>query len=120
MFNPLRQHHCLSYPAAASSFAPNAAAISFGQRNTSEVRSAPPQPTEITARMMVAACRPWLSLSNHVTGSFRNGSQAEIVSVALKMKNRSLGRLREFPWHTGERNRVWVVAPTVLTSSHAA
>ena len=59
-------------------------------------------------------------IGDHAIAGFRNGFEAEMFSVASKMQNRSLGRLREFPGHKGERNRVWAGAPTVLTSPRAA
>jgi hypothetical protein len=61
-----------------------------------------------------------VQIGDYPVASFRNGSEAEMFSMASKTQNRSLGRHQEFPGHTDERNRVWAGAPTVLTPPRAA
>ena len=59
-------------------------------------------------------------IGGHTIASFRNASEVEIFSVALKMKNRNLGRLQEFHAHTGGHTHVMAAASPFLTSPRDA
>ena len=102
MFNPLRQHHRLSLARNLSCFS--------GSTPPSTTAADGDHRADDRCHLPAVA-----QIGGHTIASFRNASEVEIFSVALKMKNRNLGRLQEFHEHTSERNRVWAAAPALLT-----